>query len=158
MAYRKKIRVNMWSPSSIENAIKELEAEQEHIDKLIGDFLNSLASKVEVFLRLRYPTDIEVSAKVIGNRIDVSAGGEGLLFIEFGTGVPADYSQGSKYGYGAGTWSADHAGTYERWLKYGEFAKADGSYKYDGIGRDAFLQLEGMLHNMVRETAREVFK
>lgn len=162
MAYRKKIKANIFSPSSIENAIKELEAEKENIKKLNTEFLNKLGAKMVVFLRSCYNSSEDggflIEHQVSGNTVTITAEGEGLLFVEFGTGTPADQSKGKDYGYGAGTWSSWHANTYERWLNFGEFAKADGSYRYDSDAKDAFLQLETHLHDMIYETAREVFK
>lgn len=160
MAYRKKISVNMWSPSSIENAIKELEKEEARIKKLQTDFLFSLAQKVKEFLTDRYgDKPVKVNADSDSNSVMVMAEGEGLLFIEFGTGTPADESQGVRFGYGAGSWSADHAGTYQDWLDSGgvRFAR-DGHYMYDNEGLDAFMALETNIHNLIKQSANEVFK
>lgn len=160
MAYRKKIKVNMWSPSSIENAIKELEKEEAEIKKLQAKFLSSLADKVRTFLAGKYVgKDVEVNADSDSNSVMVMAEGNGLLFIEFGTGTPADETQGIRFGYGAGSWSADHAGTYQDWLDSGgvRFSR-DGHYMYDNEGLDAFMALETNIHNLIKQSANEVFK
>lgn len=160
MAYRKKISVNMWSPSSIENAIKELEKEEAEIKKLQAKFLSNLANKVRTFLAGKYVgKDVEVNADSDSNSVMVMAEGNGLLFIEFGTGTPADESQGIRFGYGAGSWSADHAGTYQDWLDSGgvRFSR-DGHYMYDNTGLDAFMSLEMELRKLIKESMNEVFK
>lgn len=158
MAYRKTLNINVFSPSSIAKAISILEDEKVMLEIRQEEFLKRLGKKMEDFLKPLYGGSFTVSSDSDKNMVMVMAEGEGLLFVEFGAGTPADTSEGQRFGYGAGTWSSWHANTYERWLKYGEFAKADGSYRYNSLPKDAFMQLETHLPDMINETAREVFK
>lgn len=156
MAYRKKISVNMWSPSSIENAIKELEKEEAELRKRNGAFLDKLAEKTQEFLKDKYAgKNVHVNADSDSNSVMVMAEGEGLLFIEFGTGLPADSSEGVRFNYGAGSWSREHAGTYDAWLASGRPLE---NYPYNMEGLDAFMALETNIHNLIKESMNEVFK
>lgn len=159
MAYRKTLEINYFSKKSIDDAIKVLEKELDSIEFKWNYFLTLVAERVEKELARYYPSTVEISHYFTDDGIAVSAGGESLLFIEFGTGTPADESQGLRFEYGAGSWSEDHAGTYEEWLKSGgvRFSR-DGHYMYDTIGKDAFMQVENMLHSIVKQSADEVFK
>ena len=159
MAYRKTLDINYFSKKSIDDAIKILEEELESIEFKWNYFLTLVAEGVEKELAKYYPASITLSHRFTDDGIVVSANGNGLLFIEFGTGNPADESQGLRFGFGAGSWSEWHAQTYQEWLRSGGTAySVDGHYMFDGQGKDAFMQVENMLHSIVKQSADEVFK
>ena len=156
MAYRKKITFSIWSPSSIENAIKELEQEKAKYDTKHDAFLSSLADKIKDYLDKMYEgKPVQVTATPDSNVIRVHAEGTGLLFIEFGTGLPADSSEGVRFNYGAGSWSREHAGTYDEWVSSGRPME---EYPYNMAGLDAFMGLEMDLRQLIKESFREVFR
>ena len=155
MAYRKKIKVNILSPASIAEAVKELEAQSAEMEKLKEAFLSSLADKAEKFLRDLYGASFTVTADADSNMIMVMVEGYGLLFYEFGTGLYADESQGGRWGYRAGSWSETHERTWQYWVEQGYPLE---KYPYAHEGRDYFLQLETHLSELIRKTADEVFK
>ena len=158
MAYRKKIKVNIFSKQSIDDAIKELNAQKQELEKRNTEFLTKLGDKMARFLEEAYNAFL-ITPTVNGNMVTVTVEGNGLLFVEFGTGQPADESQGVRWGYVAGSWSAEHAQTYQRFLDGDPaFMDADGKYIYNSEPKDAFMHLETQLPTMIRQTAREVFK
>ena len=158
MAYRKKIKVNIFSQQSIDDAIKELNAQKQELEKRNTEFLTKLGDKMARFLEEAYGAFL-ITPTVNGNMVTVTVEGNGLLFVEFGTGQPADESQGVRWGYVAGSWSADHARTYQEFLNGNPaFMDAEGKYIYNSEPKDAFMQLETQLPTMIRQTAREVFK
>lgn len=158
MAYRKKIKVNIFSQQSINDAIAELQAQKQELANRNTEFLNKLGDRMVAFLQEAYG-GFSIKPAVNGNTVTVTVGGEGLLFVEFGTGTPADSSQGVRWGYVAGSWSETHARTYQEFLNGNPaFMDANGDYIYNSPPKDAFMHLETQLPTMIRQTAREVFK
>lgn len=159
MARHRTIKVNCFSSQSVIDAIKALEKEAETMKIKRDAFLTKVAEGVEKELAKYYPSSIKLSHYFTDDGITVTASGKSLLFIEFGTGTPADDSQGLRFGFGAGSWSEWHSQTYQAWLASGgtEFSR-DGHYMFDGKGKDAFMQVENMLHSIVKQSADEVFK
>lgn len=158
MAYRKKIKVNIFSQQSIDEAIKELNAQKQELSNRNKDFLDKLGKKMVAFLEEAY-SGFYIDYTTDDSMVMVMAEGQGLLFVEFGTGTPADESQGIRWGYGAGSWSDEHAKTYQEFLKGNPlFMNAQGDYIYNKEPKDAFMHLETQLPTMIRQTAREVFK
>ena len=83
------------NPTSIDNAIKELEAYKKWLTKKTSEFLKALADEgMEIasvkFSNAQYDgtNDVSVSVEERGdNRVAVVAAGSSVLFIEFGTGI-----------------------------------------------------------------------
>lgn len=161
MAYKKTINVNLLSYSGVSEAY---DAMKEALDKLEEFqpmlFLSLLGDRVKEELESLYPaSQVEVKkSEPEGSNgsytMTVSANGDQLLFIEFGTGFPADESMGLSFGFGAGSWSDEHADTFNQWLASG--ANPD-DYPYNMQGRDAFWKVEQDLRAIIKQTANEVF-
>lgn len=83
------------NPTSIDNAIKELEAYKKWLTKKTSEFLKVLADEgMEIasvkFSNAQYDgtNDVSVSVEERGdNKVAVVAAGSSVLFIEFGTGI-----------------------------------------------------------------------
>ena len=161
MAYRKTLNVNLTSYSGVCEAydvMKEALDKLEEFQPML--FLSLLGDRVKEELKSLYPeSQVTVEKSPIEGSngsysMTVSANGDRLLFIEFGTGFPADESMGLSFGFGAGSWSEDHADTFSQWLASG----ADpNDYPYNMQGVDAFWQVEQRLRSLIKETANEVF-
>lgn len=161
MAYKKTINVNLLSYSGVSEAY---DAMKEALDKLEEFqpmlFLSLLGDRVKEELESLYPaSQVEVKkSEPDGSNgsytMTVSANGDQLLFIEFGTGFPADESMGLSFGFGAGSWSDEHADTFNQWLASG--ANPD-DYPYNMQGTDAFWKVEQKLRSIIKQTANEVF-
>ena len=163
--YRKTYVVELRKPGSIANAIEFLKSQKRLLEgKMWREFLELLGTKMEAFLDDQYSAGkqrrrVHVTHSVEDdNTLVVSANGKRMLFIEFGSGTPADSSEGVRYGFGAGSWSREHANTYQKWLDSGGMDySVDGHYKYDREAKDAFMQLELALHRLIQESADEVY-
>ena len=161
MAYKKTINVNLLSYSGVSEAY---DAMKEALDKLEEFqpmlFLSLLGDRVKEELESLYPaSQVEVKkSEPDGSNgsytMTVSANGDQLLFIEFGTGFPADESMGLSFGFGAGSWSEEHEKTFSQWLASG--ANPD-DYPYNMQGTDAFWKVEQKLRSIIKQTANEVF-
>lgn len=161
MAYRKTINVNLTSYSGVceaYDAMKDALDKLEEFQPML--FLSLLGNRVVDALSYYYPaSQVEVKkSEPEGSNgsytMTVSANGDQLLFIEFGTGFPADESMGLSFGFGAGSWSEDHADTFSQWLASG--ANPD-DYPYNNPGADAFWKVEQELRSIIKQTANEVF-
>ena len=174
MAYRKIIRINPYSRSSIIDAIKELEAEKDEIEKKRKKFVKAVAKAMAKRIEERYgsvrssnitydeengSTGIFVWGDATYGKGKVQAHGQGLFFVEFGTGTLAGGQDGYRYGFYPGSWSEEHANTFQQWvLSDGAlFSRSDGSYKYDNEAADAFARAIGSLDEIIKEAADEVF-
>lgn len=168
MAYRKVIEVNPLSKKSINEAIKELKAEKEVLEKKKNKFTRLVAKEVAKRIEERYEEvdnsnvkkgHITVWADGGFGKMIVGARGVGLFFVEFGTGTLAETQRGYLYGFYPGSWSQEHEKTFEMWVNSNGslFSNADGSYKYNNEAADAFTKAIGNLDEIVRQAADEVF-
>ena len=154
---RRTIRISLNVPS-INHAIHALEYEKRRLNRKKDEFFDRLGEKAVKELRQIYNGKANVDYEVGDGLVVIKADGEGMLFVEFGAGVPADSTQGVRFNFGAGSYSLTHAQTYQEWLASGGTKwSVDGHYVYDREGLDAFMQLENKLHDIIRETADEVF-
>lgn len=168
MAKRKVIKINPCSRSSIIEAIVELKAEKEEIEKKRSLFVKAVARIMAERIEKRYGEVLNVNVEKYGVFVwgdgyrgngTVQAHGQGLFFIEFGTGTMAGGHDGYRYGFYPGSWSEEHANTFQQWILTdgAKFSKSDGSYKYDNEPADAFARAIGSLDEIIKEAADEVF-
>lgn len=160
--YRRTYICQLNKPGAIVNAIEFLKAEKRLLEGRIWmQFLHRLGQKMVKFLNDEYGSNhIAVDYTIEDKkRLIVTASGERLMFVEFGAGVPADSSEGVRYGFGAGSWSKEHENTYQKWLDSGgvEYSDENGRYLYDRQAKDAFMRLELALHRLIQESADEVY-
>lgn len=172
MAYRKIIRINPYSRSSIISAIKELEAEKKRREDMNHRFLDILGDYVAERVGERLSS---VSKNVINQNgydrpscefvtmddgregIAVRAMGEQIAFIEFGAGAEANpgiYStkSGEKEAFLPGSYSKEHGNTYQRW----EDAGYPGMYKYEQPPARGFDTAISELHEIIERAIKEV--
>lgn len=160
MAYRKTISTSLLSHSGVTEACDAMTEALKRIEEEPREFMDLLGSKIVEELSSHYPASQVTVEKTApeGNSgsysMTVKASGDRLLFIEFGTGFPADESMGLSFGFGAGSWSETHADTFSQWLASG--ADPD-DYPYNNAGVDAFWEVEKKLRGIIKETAEEVF-
>lgn len=115
----KKISINVFSESSINNAIAELKAYKEKMNRQFSDgVLETMANAREtadnIFQGALYSGDNDVSTtlEASGNTVKIVAHGQSVAFIEFGTGIvngayggkiPDNVSGRGQYGQGKGS-------------------------------------------------------
>lgn len=176
MAYRRTIEVNPFSSKSISTAIMQLSREKTAIERnepgihrkrrtqLVKLVAEKLADKiVERYAEVPNENVQKNRPKVefdgAMGRAWVSAKGVGLFFIEYGTGTYATSGVGWKYGFYPGSWSQEHEGTFQEYIRTnGEsFADENGEYIYNNEAADAFVRAIGRLDEIVDEAAKEVY-
>ena len=163
MAYRKIIRINPYSKSSIISAIKELQAERKRIEKLYEEFLLQLGVRIESHLNALYNgvakdfnQAYEIDVDVSKDLITVKASGESVAFIEFGAGIHAGNGQyeHSHEEFYPGSWSVHHADTYWLW----EHSTPNLEYRWNQEAVHGFDDVINYMDRWIRETANEVFR
>lgn len=157
------IDVNVLSRKSIDNAIKELKEYQKEMDRKRSKFVKLVAQKMADHILDRYSTvdnknkekgGISVMANGAYGRAVIIAHGEGLFFLEYGTGTMATSGMGWRYGFYPGSWSVEHKDTWTEWLQSG----SDEPYLYTNEAADAFVRAIGHIEEFIQEAADEVFK
>ena len=175
--YRRTIEVNPFSSASINSAIMQLRREKTALERndpgiqrkrrtalvkrvaeLIADRIVERYGEVPNVNAKKYPPKVEYDGAM--GKAWVSAKGLGLFFIEFGTGVYATSGEGWKYGYYPGSWSEEHAQTFQKYMLSGgvEYADENGDYIFNYEAADAFVRAIGHLDEIVKEAADEVYK
>ena len=135
----------------------------------VNNYINSFTAKYEEFLERLAKYGSEVAGLLFGNDTAMSyekvsdgvytitATGERVCFIEFGAGVFSDsshpYASEVPIKVYPGSWSEDHAQTYQEWVKKGR----KGWYRYNRYPRYAMLTAYNKMVDYVPELAREVF-
>lgn len=163
MAYRKIIRINPYSRSSIISAIKELEEEKKRIENLYEEFLLKLGVKIESHLNALYNgaakdfnQDYEIDVNAEKDLITVRASGVSVAFIEFGAGIHAGNGQyeRSHEDFYPGSWSVEHADTYWLW----QHSTPSVEYRWNQEAVHGFDDVINYMDRWIRETADEVFR
>lgn len=108
------VRISITDISSIDNAIKQLEAYQKKMDEKADEIASRLASMGATSVSLGFARaiyngekDFDVTVENRGNgRYAIVASGETVLFAEFGAGVTYGYGhpQAAEFGMGPGTY------------------------------------------------------
>lgn len=128
--------------SSIQKAVNKLEEYrreglQKKIDRTMTDIVNRLMEKANA----AYATAlVSLTAEKIGKNVwMVTASSEGsslVAFLEFGTGFKTDsshpYAGNVPFAVYEGSWSEQHAGTYEKWIAAGNDPE---KYPYNHLPR-----------------------
>jgi len=156
---------------NLDKAIKDLEAYKKSLD----DNVSKLVSKVTEygkdeamlnFSNAHYDgtNDVKVTSKAHGHEGEITADGQAVLFIEFGTGIYHNESEtyGRDLGYGYGTYGPK--GFQRGWGYFGD-PGTDGIQRKSGVvitrgnaaNKCMYNAMKGMQRN-ARRIAREVFK
>lgn len=162
------IRINVFDPASIEAAIKQLEDYSKSLDDKASLLAEKLAEKGLWYAEwnfssvqwtysgaVDYQLDVE---KVDNTHYVITAGGETVLFLEFGAGAKLGYGhpKAQEMGMGPGTypngkghWDSPHGWWYaDEGGKHHTYGNAPGMPMYNAA-QD--------LKNEILQTAREVF-
>ena len=129
-------------PESIEKAVRKLEEYrdkglQKKIDRTMGDVINRL---IETAREAYASSHVMLTSERISNNVwVVTASSEGtsiVAFLEFGTGFKTDsshpYADDVPFAVYEGSWSEQHAGTYQKWVAAG---KDPEKYPYNHLPR-----------------------
>lgn len=128
--------------ASINRAITRLEAYrndglQKKIDRTMGDIISRL---IQAATDAYASTQVMLSSERISNNVWIvtaSSDGSSLVaFLEFGTGFKTDtshpYADDVPFAVYEGSWSEQHAGTYQKWVESG---KDPDKYPYNHLPR-----------------------
>ena len=158
----KKIVIDPFSPSSVSSAIFELIRFQDWLKAKCDELCRVLAEDYA----LRTVADdygyteggsIVCTVEEIPNGYRVVAAGEPVFFLEYGTGPSAGSGPilgTAPVSTAPGSWSADHAQTYQAWVDGG----MQGPYKYTIEPRAGMYFAFKAATENVRKVAEEVFR
>ena len=162
-------------PKVIDNAIKRLKSYQKDLKKKCEMLVKRLAEYGATAAKIKFDSAVidaydgstglmngyfgknsavEVVTSKTAEGYDIVANGEAVVFIEFGSGVLAEHPQADEFGFGPGSWSADHGS--------GQFAEK-GYWFYNKhflTGQApamAMFDTSQELKRKILEIAREVF-
>lgn len=160
---RRTIEVNVLSKKSINSAIKELREYAKEIEnQKIDEFMDKVALDMCAIINRRFlAVDKGMNPNVTiahydrdGHSRIISAGGKQVAFLEFGAGAEAGNGIYLDLGFTAGSWSAEHARTYQAWEESGY----QGVYRYEQPPARGFDTAISELHEIVERAVNEVFK
>lgn len=151
------------SVASLDALISDLNAYLEDFKDKEQQFLNQLAElvKTELEKALNAP-HINITyepfqdGKIHG--VNVIADGQGMGFIEFGAGVYSgegnEFKDNAPFEVYPGSWSKDHAQTYQKWVDGG---KDPLKYPYNRQPANAFPKAYAVLRTSAYTLARAIF-
>lgn len=159
----KTIHIDVFDPTSINNAVREIEEYKKWVQKKTKELAKRLAAIGVTLAAIEYSRvpyqglkdvnlSIEVGAKP--NQYDIVANGETVLILEFGAGVRYGYGhpQAEQFGYGPTTYPGQtHAADPNGWYIPG------GEHTYGNPPAMAMYLTGKELHQRVLEVAKEVF-
>lgn len=150
------------SVQSLDALMSDLKAYLEDFKDKEQQFLEQLAETAKNALETAYNSShITVTYEPFQDGaihgVNVIAGGKGIGFIEFGAGVYAgegsEFKDNAPFEVYPGSWSENHAQTYQEWVKNGQ----QGEYRYNRQPANAFPQAYAILKNSAHTLAREIF-
>lgn len=166
---RRTIEVNVLSKKSINSAIKELREYAKEIEnQKIDEFMDKVALKMCTIINNRFlavdrgknPNVTIARYERDGHSRIIKAGGSQVAFLEFGAGAeagvgvyPYTKSEASN-DFVAGSWSAEHGGTYQAWVEGGYV----GMYIHEQPPARGFDTAISEFPYKVKEAFDEVFK
>ena len=158
----KKIVFDPFDPASVDRAIFELYKFKDWLNEKVKELTEKLAKDyalktVAEDYGYTEGGSIVCTAEEIPNGWVVKAEGKGVCFIEYGTGDPA--ATAITFGevpvpVGPGTWSAEHANTYQAWVDGGK----EGPYRDEHEPRSGMYFAFRAANDNVRKVAEEVFR
>lgn len=130
------------SPSSVLAAWGKLNAYKTRlsgaIDRATENLMNDAADYLNRILQIEQdPKDqrISIFAEETAGGFILTIKGQGVGFVEFGTGAYADTSHpfagNAPFNVWSGSWSDDHERTWQAYIKYGAYADRNGEYLYN---------------------------
>ena len=130
------IHIDVFDPSSVDKAIKDLQNYQKRLDEKAQEVAKRLAeigaTRAEIdFSGADYDgnKEFDISVEKTDNGYSVIASGQSVLFVEFGAGVTkgGGHPQAAEFGMGPGTWPDPHYHKYNGQL-YANWENPSGWY------------------------------
>lgn len=153
-----KITLDALSPSSVKDAIDKLEKYKTDLPRKAKLIVERLASMGALnaslgFSRAIYSGDKDISVETKwenSNTIVISANGEKVLFIEFGSGITYGYGhpEAGKHGMGPGTYPSEK----------GKWSDPNGWYYTDGNGNKSQHTFGNPPNAVMYSTRKEILK
>lgn len=155
-----KIAINLFSPSSINKALREVEKMQQKLVERNEELVKRLAEIGQQAAEDAYGPSVHVYPEKTGdNTWTIYAEGRGVCFIEFGTGVYAkaeDVYEDIPFSVAPGSWSEgpDGAHTWSQWMEAG---KDPYSYPYNHVPHPGMLAAYQAILNAAPDEAKRIF-
>lgn len=159
-----KIKVNVFDPASIDNAISQIKAYRNSLQSKIETIVERLAILGTQVVEYQYGLsheDFEVSCITNGNSSMIIAEGDNVVFLEFGTGV---YTEDHSSEMEAEGLPPIFAGSYSQTEGMGHFRPDHQYWYYEGIKYAGTLPTQGFyfaskeIKEQAVEIAKKVFK
>ena len=155
-------------PKSIDRAIKRMQAYQNRLERKCRNIaeecakLGALSATID-FSRVPYvgDKDLTVNVRREGEKYVITAAGETVMFLEFGSG--AAYGDGhpdaAKYGFGPGTWSDGPNGKHHWNDPRGWYVPKEkgGGHSYGNPPAMAMYNASKNIQQEIEQIARRVF-
>lgn len=154
------INIDVSNPQSISEAAAFVRRYSNKITSRLKTALKIICQKGAEIAAKEYGAAVEVSYTFVGDDLCiVSANGDDVCFLEFGTGFVTDsehpYAGKVPFGVYPGSWSmTEGAGTFDAWVNSG---KDPASYPYNTTPRRAMLHAYEKIYDIAEKTIKEVF-
>lgn len=158
----KRIVIDPFDPVSVSAAIVQLVQFREELKRKVHKLCEVLArdyalKTVAVDCGYTEGGNIVCEVEEIPNGYIVRAAGEPVFFLEYGTGPSAGTGPilgTAPVSTAPGSWSAEHAGTYQAWVDAG----MPGPYRYEHAPRAGMYYAFRAATENVQKAAEEVFR
>ena len=156
---------------NIDKIIGQLEAYQKVLPQTIDKLLERLATLGAFRARIDFSNamyagdnDVEITVEKINKGYQISASGQAVLFIEFGTGiVNPEHPQSAEFGFLHGTYGKGKGANPNGWVYVGEQGNAGHTIR-DGVYRTmgnpparAMWNASKDMRSEIEKIAQEVF-
>lgn len=134
------------------------------IKQMSANFIDNVQAYLRKVLEVGYSVaqpifgnSVVVSTEVLGLKGVLKADGEAVCFIEFGTGAPTNrdgnpLANNLKIQVVPGSWSKDHAKTWEKWIQSG---KDPEEYPYNSYPKSAMYKAYQAMVTAISDIAKE---
>lgn len=159
-----KIRVNIYNPESIDNAIQKIDAYKKSLQAKANEIASKLAvlgAQIVEYAYMDDESDYEISCIVNGNSSMIIAEGFDVLFLEFGTGVYTEDHTAEMETEGL---PPIYAGSYSQTEGKGHFTPQHPYWYYDHKRYEGSIPMRGFymaskeMKDEAVEIAKKVFK
>ena len=160
-----KIKIDPFDPASIKAAAAQIRQYENDLKKKEREFVKRLGEVGVTVASVRFTgavydgtNDVKVVLTQHGHGATVTASGQAVMFIEFGSGViGAGHELAAEHGYGPGTWSDGPQGK-GHWQDPNGWYYAHGKKSKGNPPARAMLEARDEMVRQVTEIAREVWR
>lgn len=161
----KKITVNVMTGEGIDEALREIRARKQRINRKVKELCERCAVLGATVASLRFARtpytgnrDVSVSVEETANGYVVKAEGETALVLEFGSGIRygGGHPENGQYGMGPGTYP-DGKGHWDDPKGWWIPKEAGGGHTYGNPPAMAMYEARKEIEQRLAELAREVF-